>query len=322
MNILVTGGAGYIGSHTVKRLIARGDTVTVLDDLSTGWREAVAADASLVVDSLSNESALADLLASHRVEAVIHFAARATVGEDARAPGAYYATNVGGTLSLLNAMTRVGVKRLIISSSCSVYGVPAAVPVTEATPRLPISVYGETKLAMENAVRAYGERYGLAWTAFRYFNAAGAADDGTLGENHSPETHLIPLTIRAGLGTAPPLKLFGTDFPTPDGTAIRDYVHVEDLAAAHLAALDRAATGAFNLGTGVGTSVRQILDEVGRALGKPVPLEVTARRIGDPTQLVAAYDRAASVLGWRPTHDLNQIITGALAWERKHSKTS
>lgn len=317
MKILVTGGAGYIGSHTVKQLVTRGDEVTVYDDLSTGRREHLPRGVELVVDTIAREERMAEALASRRIEAVIHFAARSTLGDDARRPAAYYATNVGGTLALLNAMLRSGVSRLVLSSSCSVYGVPERLPLTEDAPRLPLSVYGETKLAMENAVRAWGERYGIAWTALRYFNAAGAADDGTLGENHEPETHLVPLAIRAALGTGKPLSLFGRDHATPDGTPIRDYVHVEDLAAAHLCALDRGVVGAFNLGTGTGTSVSGMLGAISRAVGREVPIMEAPRRAGDPPRLFADSSRAANALGWRPSRGLDRIVESALAWERR-----
>lgn len=317
MRILVTGGAGYIGSHAVKRLLERGDEVTVYDDLSTGRPDHVAGGAELIVDSITRGERLADVLSSRRIEAVIHFAARSTLGDDARRPAAYYETNVQGTTSLLGAMVRAGVGTLVVSSSCSVYGIPPEVPVTEQTPRLPISVYGETKLTMENAVRAWGDRYGICWTALRYFNAAGAADDGTLGENHDPETHLLPLAVRAALGLAPPLTIFGRDHATPDGTPVRDYVHVEDLVAAHLLALERGVSGAYNLGTGLGTSVAEMLEAVARATRRAVPTVEGPRREGDPPRLVADAAAARAALGWAPARTLDRMVESVVAWERR-----
>lgn len=319
MRILVTGGAGYIGSHTVKRLLKRGDEVTVYDDLSTGRPGHVSGGAELIIDSVARGERLADVLSSRRIEAVIHFAARSTLGDDALRPAAYYETNVQGTISLLGAMVRTGVRSLVASSSCSVYGIPPEVPVTEQTPRLPISVYGETKLAMENAVRAWGERYGIRWTVLRYFNAAGAADDGTLGENHDPETHLLPLAVRAALGFAPPLTIFGRDHATPDGTPVRDYVHVEDLVTAHVLALERGVSGAYNLGTGLGTSVAEMLEAVARATGRAVPTVEGPRRESDPPRLVADASAARAALGWAPARTLDCMVESVAAWERQRN---
>jgi UDP-glucose 4-epimerase len=317
MRILVTGGAGYIGSHIVRSLVTREDAVVVLDDLTTGHPELVPPSAPLVVESIMNTPRLAEILCAERIEAVIHFAALSTVGDDARHPARYWEVNVGGTLSLLDAMVRAGVGRLVFSSSCAVYGQPEEVPVTESAARRPISVYGETKMAMENAIRAHGDRYGIVWTALRYFNAAGASSDGTTGEWHEPETHLLPNAIRAALGIGSPLTLYGDDYPTPDGTPIRDYVHVEDLADAHVAALGLEGSGAVNLGTGSGTSVKEIVAAVERETGRSVPRTIGPRRPGDPARLVAGYDLARRTLGWNPKRGLGEIVKSAVAWERK-----
>lgn len=316
MRILVTGGAGYIGSHTVRALRARGDTVTIVDDLSTGHRDFVPHGVALHVESLHTVTALAEIIVGARVDAVIHFAARSLVGEDARSPALYYSTNVCGTLALLGAMLRANVKRIVFSSSCSVYGAPERLPVTEDEALKPISVYGETKRAMESAIRAYADRYGWTWASLRYFNAAGAATDGTLGERHDPETHLVPNAIRGALGSGPPLTIFGDDYPTPDGTPIRDYVHVEDLAAAHVAALALDSSAAVNLGTGRGASVLEVIGAVERAVGRPVPRAIAPRRPGDPPRLVASNALARSLLGWSPAHDLESIVATAAEWER------
>jgi UDP-glucose-4-epimerase GalE len=319
MRILVTGGAGYIGSHVGRALTARADEIVVIDDLSTGHRELVPPGAPLVVESILNTPRLAEILCAERIEAIMHFAALSTVGEDARHPARYWEVNVGGTLSILDAMVRSGVSRIVFSSSCSVYGQPDQLPVTESAARRPISVYGETKMAMENAIRAHGDRYGILWAALRYFNAAGASSDGTTGERHEPETHLLPNTIRAALGRGAPLTLHGEDYPTPDGTPIRDYIHVEDLAEAHVAALGLEGSGAFNLGTGAGTSVKEIVSMVERVTGRPVPRSIGPRRPGDPARLVAGYELARRALGWNPKRGLEEIVRSAVEWERRVS---
>ena len=320
-SILVTGGAGYVGSHACKALAKAGHRPVVYDNLSRGHREAVRWG-PLVEGDLHDCGRLTAALREHRIDAVLHFAAFAYVGESVTDPERYYRNNVGGTLSLLAAMREAAVDRLVFSSTCAVYGVPESVPIRETTPKAPLNPYGETKLAIERALHWFGEGYGLRWMALRYFNAAGADPDGEIGEDHDPETHLIPLVLRAALGTGKPVGIFGTDYPTPDGTAIRDYIHVTDLADAHLRALDRLGSGdrggALNLGTGGGCSVREVIAAVERVAGREVPSQEAARRPGDPPELVADPSLARTRLGWRPAHsDLDTIIRTALAWEQR-----
>lgn len=322
MRILVTGGAGYVGSHTVKMLLTRGHEITVVDDLSTGRVELLAPEARFLQCSITDREALTGALETGRIEAVLHFAARALVGPDRDEPEEYYRVNVGGTLALVEAMIRAHVGRLVFSSTCAIYAPTDGGALTEEAPRGPVSVYGETKLAMENLVRACGERHGLAWTAFRYFNAAGAAADGSIGEWHEPETHLIPRLVQAALSPDTARRrvtIYGTDYPTPDGTAIRDYVHVDDIALAHVMALERAALGAFNLGTGSGASVNEIIARVERAAGVTLARESAPRRSGDAAVLVANNARAARELGWRPLRGLDEIVASALAWEKRRA---
>ncbi len=320
MKVLVTGGAGYIGSHTAKALARAGHEPLVLDNLSSGHRWAVKWGRLLEWD-LSDTELLPQFIEKEKVEAVLHFAASLLVGESVQQPRKYFWNNIVNTLRLLDAMLEAGVKRIVFSSSAAVYGTPQTVPITEDHPKLPTSPYGETKLAMERALQWYGNAYGLKWIALRYFNAAGADPDGELGENHDPETHLIPLAIKAALGQRPPLDVYGTDYPTPDGTAIRDYIHVSDLADAHVRALDYLTAGgesrALNLGTGRGYSVREVIDTVGKI--SPVPFRDAPRRAGDPPALVADAGHAASVLGWKPQRSgLEAITQDAWNW---HSKT-
>ncbi len=256
----------------------------------------------------------------------MHFAAFAYVGESVSEPDKYYRNNVGGTLALLGAMREAGVERIVFSSTCAVYGVPAEMPIRETTAKAPLNPYGETKLAIERALHWYGEAYGLRYMALRYFNAAGADPDGEIGEDHEPETHLIPLVLRAALGRGDPVEIYGGDYPTPDGTAIRDYIHVCDLADAHLRALDYlavgGASGAVNLGTGSGCSVREVIAAVERIGGRPVPRRQAARRAGDPPELVADPGLARAQLGWQPRQsDLDTIIATALAWETRRDRT-
>ena len=320
MKVLVTGGAGYIGSHTAKALARAGHEPLVLDNLSSGHRWAVKWGRLLEWD-LSDTELLPQFIEKEKVEAVLHFAASLLVGESVQQPRKYFWNNIVNTLRLLDAMLEAGVKRIVFSSSAAVYGTPQTVPIPEDHPMLPTSPYGETKLAMERALQWYGNAYGLKWIALRYFNAAGADPDGELGENHDPETHLIPLAIKAALGQRPPLDVYGTDYPTPDGTAIRDYIHVGDLAEAHVRALDYLTAGgkssALNLGTGRGYSVREVIDTVGKM--SPVPFRDAPRRAGDPPALVADAGHAASVLGWKPQRSgLEAITQDAWNW---HSKT-
>lgn len=325
MRILVTGGAGYVGSVSVEALVGAGHDVVVLDDLTTGHPWAVEG-ARLVVGSYGDADLVGGLLRDARIQAVLHCAARSLVGESIRDPARYYRDNVGGGITLLEAMRGAGVGRLVISSTAAVYGQPDGTPIREDSPLRPINPYGETKRTLETAATWYGSAYGLRSVALRYFNVAGASRRN--GELHDPETHLIPNALAAVAGDGPPLTIFGEDYPTPDGTPIRDYLHVEDLAAAHLAALGATAPGdprtdqalACNLGSGRGFSVREVLAAVERIVGRPVPLRMGPRRAGDPAVLVAAIDRAAEVLGWRPASStLDQMIGSAWAWRQAHA---
>jgi UDP-arabinose 4-epimerase len=322
MRILVTGGAGYIGSHTAKLLAAMGHQPVIFDDMSQGHEWAVKWG-PLERGSLADRRRLSEVFGGHQIDGVVHFAARALVGESMIDPARYFENNTVGTLNLLEAMREAGVRTLVFSSTCATYGNPVRVPIDEAHPQAPVNPYGESKVMVEKMLRWYGEIHGLRWVALRYFNAAGADPDGEIGEDHDPETHLIPLVIGAALGTRPPVRIFGTDYPTPDGTAVRDYIHVADLADAHLRALDRLGAGetsqAINLGTGQGHSVRDVVDTVSRVGGRTVPVMESPRRPGDPGELVAAPGRARQVLGWTCRYAaLETIVRHAWAWHEKH----
>jgi UDP-glucose 4-epimerase len=321
MRILVTGGAGYIGSHAVKTLLARGHDVRVYDSLVYGHRSAVPAD-RLIVGDLRDADVLDHALLIHRIEAVVHFAAFCYVGESVTDPAKYYQNNVANSLTLFERMRRHGVKRIVFSSTCATYGTPDKVPIAEDTPQRPINPYGQTKLIVEHAMADYAAAYGWGCTALRYFNASGAAADGSIGEDHDPETHLIPLVIQAAMKKRPHVQIFGTDYPTPDGTCIRDYIHVEDLAEAHALALERMVPGqklAYNLGIGRGYSVREVISSVERISGLRVPVQEGPRREGDPPELVAAPAKAMKELGWKPRYvELEQIIETAWNWHRTH----
>jgi UDP-glucose-4-epimerase GalE len=322
MRILVTGGAGYIGSHTAKRLAEAGHEPVVFDDLSQGHEWAVRWG-PLERGSLADQARLAEVFAAHAIDAVVHFAASALVGESMSQPAKYFRNNTVGTLNLLEAMRGAGVSLIVFSSTCATYGDPIRVPIDEGHPQAPVNPYGESKLMVERMLRWYGDIHAFRWIALRYFNAAGAAPDGEIGEDHDPESHLIPLVIGAAQGLRPPVKVFGTDYPTSDGTAVRDYVHVMDLADAHLRAIERLRAGtpsqAINLGTGRGHSVREVIDAVARVSGRPVPAIESPRRAGDPPELVAAPARAKDVLGWTPQYaDLDTIVRHAWAWHERH----
>jgi UDP-arabinose 4-epimerase len=316
--ILVTGGAGYIGAHACKALARAGYRPVVFDNLSRGHRRAVRWG-PLVEGEIADRQRLRAAIDEYRIAAVMHFAGYAYVGESVADPALYYRNNLAGSLSLLEAMRETGIERIVFSSTCAIYGIPDSVPIKETARPLPINPYGETKLAIERALQWYGEAYGLRWVSLRYFNAAGADPEGEIGECHAPETHLVPLALAAALGRRPPLDLYGTDYPTPDGTAIRDYIHVADLAVAHLLALEHLLGGhdstALNLGTGQGHSVREVIATVETVVGRRVPRREAARRPGDPARLVADPALAADRLGWRPlASDLEAIIGSALAW--------
>ncbi len=322
MRILVTGGAGYVGSVSVERLLEAGHEVVVLDDLTTGHRVSVPGVASLEIGSYGDAATTGRLFERARVDAILHCAARSLVGESVRDPARYYRDNVGGGIALLEAARQAGVGRLVFSSTAAVYGVPERTPILESAPLAPINPYGETKRTFEGALRFYGEAYGLRSVALRYFNVAGATERN--GELHDPETHLIPNVLRAA-ETGEPITLFGADYPTPDGTCIRDYIHVADLADAHLTALEATAPEdsrtdtalVCNLGIGAGFSVREVVDAAAAVVGRPIPTTMGPRRAGDPPVLVAAVDRARQVLGWtarRPT--LEEMIGSAWAWRR------
>jgi len=319
-NILVTGGAGYIGSHTCKALAQHGYRPIAFDNLTRGSRSAVKWG-PLVVGDVMNKRELRQTIERYQVEAVMHFAALAYVGESVGSPGRYFRNNVASTTNLLEVMAETGLDKLVFSSTCAVYGVPAQVPISESTPTSPINPYGESKLQVERMLPWFANAHGLNWVALRYFNAAGADPDGEIGENHDPETHLIPLAIQAALGSGPALKIFGTDYPTKDGTAVRDYIHVSDLANAHVLALeyldDDGESGVFNLGTERGLSVCQIAEEIRSISKNCLPIIESGRRAGDPPLLIADAARAHQLLNWRPRHsDVATMVGTAHDWER------
>lgn len=327
MRVLVTGGAGYIGSHTARVLADRGHDVMIYDSLVRGHRAAVLAalgPGRLIEGDLLDEERLDHALLAHRTEAVIHFAAYALVGESVIQPGLYWRNNVGGTLSLLRCTKRQKIGHIVFSSTCAIYGEPSGSDLVESSPVAPVNPYGETKLASEWALAAHARAHGMGVTALRYFNAAGAHPDGTLGEDHDPESHLIPLALNAVAFPDKLLNIFGLDWPTPDGTCIRDYVHVMDLAEAHVLALSTSKPGMFraiNLGTGTGASVRQVIDMVSRVTGRTVPTVAAARRAGDPCRLVAGVGRAGPELGWTPRYsDLETIVDTAWQWRKRHPR--
>jgi len=318
--ILVTGGAGYIGSHCCKALAAAGFEPVVFDNLHMGHREAVRWG-PLIEGDMRDAEALKAAVREARPDAIMHFGALALVGESTAHPERYYAVNVGGTLNLLEAMQRTGVARLVFSSTCATYGEPDRVPITEDTPKRPINPYGATKLACERMMEDFDAAHGLRSVRLRYFNAAGADPEGEIGEWHDPETHLIPLVLVAALGRRPAISIFGTDYPTPDGTALRDYIHVMDLAEAHLAALRHllagGASAAVNLGTGNGASVREVIQTVESVTGRKVPVSEEPRRAGDPPALIADPSRAQKLLKWRARSDLSAMIADAWRWHLK-----
>ena len=320
--VLVTGGAGYIGSHAVKALSRRGERVVVYDNFSAGHRDAVPSATAIVEGDIHDTARLKDAIAAHEIDAVMHFAAWLSVGDSVKDPVGYYRNNVGGALSVLEAMVAGSVRLLVFSSTAAVFGDPQETPITEQHRTTPINAYGETKLAIERALPHYERAYGLRSVALRYFNAAGADPDGELGEDHSPEIHVIPRAIDAALGRAD-FQIFGDDYPTQDGTCLRDYIHVADLATAHVLALDALRSGGastvYNLGNGRPTSVREVLAAVERATGRRVPHQIGPRRAGDPAVLYASSDRIKRELDWKPRfEDIHVIVETAWRWRATH----
>jgi len=321
-SVLVTGGAGYIGSHAVKALRDQGTRVVVYDNLSAGHREAARHASALVVGDIHDTAQLRAAIREHQVDAVMHFAAWLSVGDSVRDPAGYYRNNVVGALSVLDAMVAEQVRCIVFSSTAAVFGNPVETPITEAHPKAPINAYGQTKLAIEHALPHYEKAYGLTSITLRYFNAAGADPDGELGEDHQPEYHLIPRAVDAALGRDS-FQVFGDDYDTPDGTCLRDYVHVTDLAAAHLLALDSLRRGGasttYNLGNGRPTSVRTVIDSVERVVGRKVPFTMGPRRPGDPGVLFASSERVRTELGWSPRlEDIDVIVETAWRWREAH----
>lgn len=317
-NILVMGGAGYIGSHTVKHLMQQGYTCIVADNLVYGHREAVLTPYFEKADLLDKAS-LENVFTKYQIDAVVHFAAFTYVGESVENPQKYYENNVVGTLNLLEVMLKHNVKKIVFSSTCATYGNPQYMPLDEKHTQYPINAYGRTKFFIEQIFNDYERAYGLKHIALRYFNAAGCSKDGEIGESHQPETHLIPLVLKAIKGERPSIKVFGTDYETPDGTCIRDYIHVEDLATAHRLALEKLDdfSGCINLGTGIGTSVKEIIDAAEQVTGLKCPVEYGERRAGDPAKLYAANDEAVRILGWKPQYtQIKDIIATAWKWEQ------
>lgn len=315
--ILVTGASGYIGSVVVKRLLERGYDITVFDNLERGHRCNIPKEATLIVGDLRDMGSINIAMGAVRPDAVIHFAAYALVGESMDNPMKYFINNVKGGINLLEAMENVGCKRIIFSSTCATYGVPDALPIEEDAPQNPTNPYGQSKLMFEQMVNWLTISKGFKATFLRYFNAAGAVNE--LGEDHEPETHIIPNVLKVALGQRKSVKVFGVDYPTPDGTCIRDYIHLEDLASAHILALEKEALGAFNLGTGVGVSVKEVIDACREVTGYDIPVEYSPRRKGDPPSLYASGCKARDVMGWEPTHsDIKTIIRDAWAFHSTH----
>ena len=317
MNVFVTGGAGYIGSVCVEELLNQGFSVTVFDNLSEGHRSAVDERARFVQGGLEDKTAVGNALKDAKAEAVVHFAAHALVGESMTNPGKYFRNNVGGGLNLLDAAVEAGVKKFVFSSTCATYGPPDRVPMDESLPQRPINPYGESKLMFEKILQWYHQIHGLEFVAFRYFNAAGASK--RFGEHHRIETHLIPNVLKVALGQAKQCEIYGTDYPTPDGSCIRDYIHIVDLAQAHILALQPGKQGFFNLGNGEGYSVREVIKMCEKVSGKTIPAVEKPRRPGDPPRLVASAEKAVQTLGWKPKYArLEEIVSTAWDWHTRH----
>ena len=323
MSILVLGGAGYIGSHTVYELIEAGRDVVVADNLLTGFRKAVHPKARFYQADIRDRKAMDALFEKEHIEGVIHFAASSQVGESMSDPLKYYDNNLGGTTVLLQSMVAHGVDKIVFSSTAATYGEPEQVPILETDKTVPTNCYGETKLAMEKMMSWTSRAHGLRYVALRYFNACGAHPSGVIGEAHNPETHLIPLILQVPNGQRAKLSIFGDDYPTRDGTCVRDYIHVTDLAQAHILALDYLLAGGennvFNLGNGVGFTNKEVVEVARSVTGHPIPAEIAPRRAGDPAQLVASSEKAKAVLGWKPKYDdLNTIVATAWKWHQSH----
>ena len=323
MRILVLGGAGYIGSHTALELVKAGNEVVIADNLVTGYRKAIPEGAKFYEGDLRDSDFLDNLFHQEKIDAVIHFAAYSLVGESVTNPLKYYDNNLYGTKVLLEAMVKNNVGKIVFSSTAATYGEPENVPILESDRTCPTNPYGETKLAMEKMFKWTAEAHGLRYVSLRYFNACGADESGTIGEAHNPESHLIPLILQVPNGKRETISIYGTDYDTPDGTCIRDYIHVTDLAQAHILAVQYLNNGGksdiFNLGNGVGYSVREVIETARKVTGHPIPATETSRRAGDPARLVASSEKAKSVLGWKPVHDsLEEIIASAWNWHKNH----
>ncbi len=323
MAILVAGGAGYIGSHMVADLVEKGYDVVVADNLSTGHRAAINSQARFYEGDIRNREFLDELFTKEKIDAVVHFAAFSLVAESMKKPLKYFDNNTGGMITLLEAMHNHGIKYIVFSSTAATYGIPEHMPIKESDPQVPINPYGESKLAMEKIMKWCDQAYGIKFVALRYFNVAGAKPDGSIGEDHHPETHLVPIILQVAAGKRDELSIFGDDYNTPDGTNVRDYVHPMDLADAHILAIKYLQAGnpsdAFNLGSSTGFSNKQMLEAAREVTGKPIPAKMAPRRPGDPDALVAASDKARSVLGWKPQYDdVHDIIASAWKWHSTH----
>lgn len=321
MNVLVVGGAGYIGSHMVKMLGKNGHDVTVLDNLTCGFRSAVTVG-ELIIGDMADQALVESILDRKNIDAVMHFAAFALVGESVSEPAKYYTNNVVGTIRLLESMRRCNVTRIVFSSTCATYGIPEVIPISEMAKQEPVNPYGFTKLICEQALRDYAKAYDFGYAALRYFNAAGASPDGDIGEDHDPETHLIPIILQAALGQREHITIFGDDWPTPDRTCVRDYIHIDDLCSAHLLALEKLEPRnrlELNLGTGRGYSVREVIECCREVTGHEIREVMGERRAGDPPQLVANSKMAREVLGWEPQYqDIKSIVETAWQWHKNH----
>ncbi len=323
MTILVLGGAGYIGSHTVYALIEKGEEVVIVDNLETGYEGAIHPKAKFYKGDIRDRAFIDSVFDMEKIDAVIHFAANSLVGESMTNPLKYYDNNVNGTKVLLQSMVAHGIDKIVFSSTAATYGEPENVPILETDKTEPTNTYGETKLAMEKMFKWTDKAHGLKYVSLRYFNACGAHESGLIGEAHNPETHLIPLILQVPLGKRENISIYGDDYPTHDGTCIRDYIHVTDLAQAHILAVEYLMNGndsnIFNLGNGVGFTVKEVIDAARRVTGHPIPAVVTPRRAGDPARLIASSDKAKKILGWKPAHaDLEEIIASAWKWHSTH----